>query len=126
MNRELVEMVKKEQKITLAYLFGSRVEGKVGELSDYDIAILTGRGVAGDFRYRFSSSLCRALNTSKVDPIILNSAPIELAYNVISTGKLIYQQSAYERVEFEANTLSRYFDHLPVLRRQRKELLEES
>ncbi len=126
MNRELVEMVKKEQKIILAYLFGSRVQGKVGELSDYDIAVLTDREVAGDFRYRFSSRLCRALNTSKVDLIILNSAPIELAYNVISTGKLIYQRSAYERVEFEANTLSRYFDYLPVLRRQREELLEES
>jgi len=29
------------------------------------------------------------------------------------------------RVEFEATTLSRYGDFLPVLRRQRKEILEE-
>jgi hypothetical protein len=29
------------------------------------------------------------------------------------------------RVEFEASTLSRHGDYLPILRRQRKEILEE-
>ncbi len=126
MNKELIKAIRGEPKIILAYLFGSRAQGKVGELSDYDIAILVDGEVADDFKYRFGSKLCRTLNTSKVDLIILNSVPIELAYNVISTGKLIYQQSVADRVEFEANTLSKYFDYLPMLRKQREELLRES
>lgn len=96
------------------------------ELSDYDIAVPVDGKVADDFRYRFGSRLCKELDTAKVDLIILNSVPIELAYNVISTGKLIYQQSVSDRVEFEANTLSKYFDYLSVLRKQREELLRES
>jgi len=91
MNKKLTNAIKREPKIVLSYLFGSRVQGKVGELSDYDIAILVDGKMADDFRYRFGSRLCKELETSKVDLIILNSAPIELAYNVISTGKLIYQ-----------------------------------
>jgi len=126
MNRILINAIRGEPKIILAYLFGSRAQGRVGELSDYDVAILVDGKVADDFRYRFGSRLCKELNTAKVDLIILNSVPIELAYNVISTGKLIYQQSVSDRVEFEANTLSKYFDYLPVLRKQRGELLRES
>jgi len=126
MNKILINAIRGEPKIILAYLFGSRAQGRVGELSDYDVAILVDGKVADDFRYRFGSRLCKELNTAKVDLIILNSVPIELAYNVISTGKLIYQQSVSDRVEFEANTLSKYFDYLPVLRKQREELLRES
>lgn len=126
MNKILINAIRGEPKIILSYLFGSRAQGRVGELSDYDIAILVAGKVADDFRYRFGSRLCKELNTAKVDLIILNSVPIELAYNVMFTGKLIYQQSVSDRVEFEANTLSKYFDYLPVLRKQREELLRES
>jgi len=47
-----------------------------------------------------------------------------LAYAVIAQGRLIYQQSVAERVEFEAKVLSLYGDYLPILRRQRQEILE--
>ena len=63
--------------------------------------------------------------TDRVDLVVLNYAPIELRYNVIVTGVVIYEQNPAVRVDFEANTLSRYGDYLPVLRRQRKEILEE-
>ncbi|MCD6170422.1 MAG: nucleotidyltransferase domain-containing protein [Candidatus Latescibacteria bacterium] len=125
MNKELTEIAE-HRRITLVYLFGSRVKGKVGDLSDYDVAVLVDGGVPYQFKYQLAYELRNALNTERVDLVILNSAPIELAYNIISTGRLIYQRSVYDRVEFEANTMSKYFDYLPVLRRQREEILKES
>jgi len=64
------------------------------------------------------------LNTGQVDLIILNNAPVELKYKVIATGKIIFQKNSTIRTEFEADALSRYFDYLPVLRAQKKDILK--
>ena len=125
MTKKLTEIVE-QRRITLVYLFGSRVKGKVGNLSDYDIAVFVADKIPYGFRYQLANEVSKALNAERVDLVILNAAPVELAYNVISTGKLLYERSVYDRVEFEATTLSKYFDYLPVLRRQREEILEES
>jgi hypothetical protein len=109
--------------ILLAYLFGSRASGKVGKLSDYDIAVFLKGGFHPDLKYRLGSELGKILGTARIDLVVLNNAPIELRYNVIVTGALIYERDRAERVEFEATTLSRYFDLLPLLRRQRREVI---
>jgi len=61
-----------------------------------------------------------------VDLVILNDAPIELKYKVIATGKVIFQKNSIVRTEFEADTLSQYFDYLPVLRAQKKIYLKSN
>ncbi len=111
-------------EIGLVYLFGSRVSGQVGPLSDYDFAILTENPQDElDLQARFQYALVRILNTDRVDVVLLQRAPIELAYRIIADGKLLYQRDVYTRVEFEADTLSRYGDYLPVLRSQREQIL---
>jgi uncharacterized protein len=59
----------------------------------------------------------------RLDMLDLKQAPIELAYHVISSGRLLYQRSAFDRVEYESNVLSQYGDYLPVLRSQRDQIL---
>ncbi|MBS3788146.1 MAG: nucleotidyltransferase domain-containing protein [Candidatus Bipolaricaulota bacterium] len=61
---------------------------------------------------------------SEVDVLQLNNAPIELQHNVITSGVLIFEESTEEKVEYEARVLSRYGDYLPVLRRQRDEIIQ--
>jgi hypothetical protein len=61
-----------------------------------------------------------------VDLVLLNQAPIELAYRVIAQGKWVYEESRAVRVEYEAYVLGRYGDYLPVLRKQREQILTES
>lgn len=113
-----------ENDISLAYIFGSQLKGKTGPLSDYDFAIFLSRKSSFQFKYRFKNKLVNILNTKQVDLVILNDAPIELKYNVIAAGKIIFQENSIIRTEFEADTLSRYFDYLPVLRAQKKEVLK--
>ena len=111
--------------VCLVYLFGSRVEGNLGPMSDHDLALLVDRAVDGRrVQARLAHELARALQTDRVDVVLLNRASIELAYAIIAQGKLIYEQDVATRVEYEATVLSRYGDYLPVLRRQRDDILQ--
>ena len=111
--------------IKLAYLFGSRADSKEGPISDYDIAVLYSKPQPPKMRHELSHKLAIVLMTDQVDLMVLNSAPIELRYAIIATGTILYEVSLEARVEYEALTLSMYGDYLPILRRQRQEILEE-
>jgi predicted nucleotidyltransferase len=112
-------------KIRLAYLFGSRAQGSVGPMSDFDIAVLFSASPTPNLRYEFVYNLKKNLMAETVDLVVLNTAPIELQYAAIASGTIICETNFGERVEYEASTLSRYGDFLPILRRQRQEILEE-
>lgn len=108
----------------LAYLFGSMARGEAGPLSDYDFAVLAHDGGPQEY-YRLLHELSILMGGAKVDVVMLKEAPVELRYRAIKEGILLYQKDRYTRVEFEGDTLSRYFDFLPVLRAQREEILKE-
>lgn len=110
----------------LSYLFGSRALGKAGFLSDYDIAVLCAPSSGPELMYQIAHELAGTLRTDKIDVINLSAAPLELQYRIIKEGVLLHEKDRYIRVEFEANVLSRYFDFLPVLRKQREDILGES
>lgn len=112
--------------VALAYLFGSRAEGSVGPLSDYDIAALLDREADHEaIRLHLTRQIRRALQieTEAVDLALLNEAPVELAFNVIANGKLICQRDPATRVEYEATVMSRYDELLPMLRAWRQDIL---
>jgi len=122
---ELSTMVPSLEGVRLVYLFGSRVENKLGPMSDFDVAVLVDRAADGPrLRARLAHELARALQTDHVDVVLLNCAAIELAYAVIAQGLVLYESDVATRVEYEATVLSRYGDLLPVLRRQRRDILQ--
>ena len=111
--------------INLIYLFGSQVSGKTGPLSDVDLGILVDHAEASpELQARLAHELAHALGTSQMDVLLLNRAPIELTFTVISRGQLLYQRSLVEKVEYEATVMSRYYDFLPVLRAQQQDILQ--
>jgi predicted nucleotidyltransferase len=113
-------------EVRLAYLFGSQVDGPVGPLSDYDLGVLTERSQdAPQLRARLCQYLARAIETDQIDVVLLDRAPIELAYAIIAHGEVLYERDAATRVEYEAQVMGLYGDYLPVLRAQRHDILEE-
>ena len=111
-------------EITLVYLFGSQAEGHVGPLSDYDLGVLADQAESASYlRSRLAFELGRRISTKKIDIVMLNRASVELAFAVISRGKLLYQRNDAERIEYEAKIMGLYFDYLPVLRSQRDDIL---
>ena len=112
-------------EVRLAYLFGSQTTGQVGPMSDIDLALLFEAGT--DIHAvcaLIAHELVKALSTDRIDLIALESAPIELAHHVISTGICLVQRDLATRVEYEAEVMSRYGDILPYLRAQRRDILQ--
>lgn len=111
--------------IQLVYLFGSRVTGSIGPMSDTDLAILLDHTASVPaLRVELTQRLAEALQSDQLDLVILNQAPIEFAYSVIAEGIALYQRSMLERVEYEAKILSQYCDYLPVLRAQSRAIID--
>jgi len=121
--RVIEGVVSRYPVIRLAYLFGSQVKGDTGPLSDYDIAVLMEDHSDGSQSCSsLGSALAAALDT-RIDVVLLNRAPIELAYAVISEGTVIYERDASIRIDYESRVMGLYGDYLPILRAQRYEIL---
>ena len=124
LERGIVSALTEVSEVNLAYLFGSQVEGDVGPLSDYDLGVLLDHATPWpQIRGQLNHSLIDVLDTARIDLVLLNEAPVELAYAVIAQGKLLYQRDVATRVEYEARVMSLYGDYLPILRAQRRDIL---
>ncbi len=114
-------------ELKLIYLFGSHVEGYIGPLSDYDFGVLLERkNGPSEYRSLLYSAFTKKLGTELIDVILLNAAPVELAFNIISYGELLYESNAESRIEYESKVMGLYFDYLPILRAQRHDILKGS
>jgi predicted nucleotidyltransferase len=114
-------------QIQLVYLFGSQVTGNTGPASDYDFGVLLDSTAAWpQIRAELGHRLAKALDTGQIDLVLLNRAPIELAFAIIAQGELLFERDAATRVEYEARIMSLYGDYLPILREQRRNILEDT
>ncbi len=129
MNEELLKagllpVLKNCPEVELVYLFGSQVGGNTGPQSDYDLGVLINQATdVSRIRDWFTREVGRALEADRIDVVLLNKAPVELAYSIIAQGVVLYQHDLVTRVEYEAQIMSRYGDYLPVLRAQRDDIL---
>ena len=125
LQRRIEDFVSARAQVRLVYLFGSQIGGEIGPLSDVDLGVLLARDApVTRIRAQLAHLFSAALEGNSADLVILNQAPIELAYAVIAQGKIIYQRDRAERVEYEADVMSRYGDYLPFLRAQRQDILK--
>lgn len=98
-----------------AYLHGSRATGSAGAGSDVDIAAYFGADAPQAFE---------VLLPHKVDLLVLDHAPLELAGRVAVNGRLLFEDDAVSRVRWEATTRKIYFDELPRITRAHREFAE--
>jgi predicted nucleotidyltransferase len=121
---KLPDVLPNLKEVSLVYLFGSRVEGRLGSMSDYDLGVLVDRTAhEAQVHARLTHKLACALGADRIDVVLLNRAPIELAYAIIAQGEVLYQRDVAVRVEYEAQVMNRYGDYLPVLRAQRDDIV---
>jgi predicted nucleotidyltransferase len=125
--RPVAEAAADMPEIQLVYLFGSQITGNIGPVSDYDFGVLLDSKVAWpQVRAELGRRLAQALDTGRIDLVLLNRAPIELAFAVIAQGELLFERDVATRVEYEARIMSLYGDYLPILREQRRDILEDT
>jgi predicted nucleotidyltransferase len=98
-----------------ALLHGSRAAGTHRADSDVDVAAWWAGAAPPAFE---------VLLPPKVDLLVLNSAPLELAGRVAQYGVPLFDDDPPARVRWVATTRKIYFDELPRIRRSHQEFLE--
>jgi len=113
-SKGVVEFLSEQERVKLAYLFGSAAEGKEGKLSDVDLAVYLDESLSKKEKFNLQlkliSELTSILKTDKVDLAIMNDAPISLNYEIIKANHPLLVRDEGERIDFEHGILSRYLD----------------
>jgi len=116
--------------IVSAYLFGSFSKGNAGKASDIDLAFLIDETA-------YKSDPINAMSPAhliaarigieynkETDVSILNSSSLEIAYQVITSGKCIFEVDPEKRMEYELKIKGMYIDFKPFLTELRAKSLE--
>ncbi len=117
LERALTAVLERYPDVKLAYLFGSQARGTARTLSDVDVAILLEEdGDRHAVVLELAAELSGAAGGRHVDVVVLNTAPVALAYRVIRDGRLLLSRDERARVEHWARTVDRYIDMAPFRR----------
>src|SRR3989344_4990019 len=87
--------------VEVVYLFGSQAEGVAGKASDIDIS-----------------------NFRTMDIVFLQRASLELQFDVIRHGKVLFESSSDVRMNFEERVATLYRDFKPILKQFNNAILE--
>lgn len=129
---EVKRFLENQGDVKLAYLFGSYAKGKEGPLSDVDIAVLLDERLSESKRFKLRLKLITKISAilglreaEKLDVVIMNDAPVNLNYEIIKHGKILFADDVGERIEMESKILSKYLDRRYYERRGLNILLEK-
>ncbi len=122
----------KKLKVGLVYLFGSRAEGTAGPSSDYDIGVVFTdptivRGdTTGVYNILFDifSGVLDLSDFRSVDIVFLERASLELRFDAIRHGVVLFEISSEFRAEFEERVSMLYRDFRPLLDEFNRAILE--
>jgi hypothetical protein len=112
-------VVERHQEVLVAYLFGSVARGTSGPLSDVDVAVLLSDGV-DPFAAQLDlmGDIASAIRSDEVDVVVLNTAPVSLAYRVLRDGVLLLSRNDVARIRHRVGVIDRYLDMEPFRRVQ--------
>ncbi|MCK4225919.1 nucleotidyltransferase domain-containing protein [candidate division WOR-3 bacterium] len=120
-----------EAKIGIAYLFGSYAEEIANPGSDIDIGIvfqdtLIIRGntfkIYNDIYQIFSDKIPE--QAEDLDIVFLERSTLELQFDVIRHGRVIYETSIDFRLDYEEHVTLLYADFCPLLEEANQAILE--
>jgi predicted nucleotidyltransferase len=101
-----------DARVRFAYVFGSVAAGTARPDSDIDLAVsVSPRGTMLDDA-RLHDALAAALGREDVDLVVLEDAPLWLAYRVVG-GKPIYSRNDVARVRHRAAVEHEFLDFKP-------------
>jgi predicted nucleotidyltransferase len=105
-----------EPDVLVAYLFGSQARGTATALSDVDVAVLLAPGWSFDRHLELIDGVAGVVGSNRADVVVLNDAPVALAYRVISDGRPLVVHDEGARVRHWVETVDRYLDMAPLRR----------
>jgi uncharacterized protein len=120
--RAVARCAARRREIHAAYLFGSTARDRPRPDSDLDIAVLLARPLGPSrslsYRLKLMTELGAGLHRTDIDVVILNDATPLLAHRVLSSGTLVFERSASDRVRFQVRIAGLYADLVPMFETQ--------
>ncbi|NJE11154.1 nucleotidyltransferase domain-containing protein [Thermococcus sp. MAR1] len=107
------------EDVLFAYIHGSFLEGR--PFRDIDVAVFV-RSKPGRFYEMELEDELSGLTGFPVDVRLLNDAPVEFRFHVIS-GELLFSRDERARCDFEERTMREYHDYSRYLEMYRGEAL---
>ncbi len=114
-NKEIEEISKKLRRmkeIKFAYLFGSAATGKMGNLSDIDIAIYLDKFLPKDkildIHLKVIHEVSSVLQNDNIDVVVMNESNASINYSIICDG--IKLKDNKERIDAEYMIMKEYLD----------------
>jgi predicted nucleotidyltransferase len=127
LKEKLAGFFRMKEEVSLAYLFGSSLQGKSGKDHDIDIGLFLNprlyesldEGNPYGYKAEMIVELMNLLKYDLIDLVILNKCTPVLAYQVIHHGTLLFARSEKTRIQFELTSLKRHADtkHLRNIKR---------
>ena len=111
------EVIERDARVVVAYLFGSHARGEARPGSDVDVGVLLvddGPARLGGPRDDLARALERSLGVP-VDVVDLDRAPADLVHRVLRDGDLVLERDPVRRVRFEVKRRAEYLDLKPYL-----------
>ena len=107
--------------VNLVYLFGSLAEGKNQPLSDVDIGVVffskfIHRNNFNKVYNELYDIFTNVYPDESIDIVFLQKAGLELCFDAITNGQILYEFSKDERFQFEEKINIFFADFNPLLR----------
>jgi len=114
-----VDVLTRDSRVRLVYLFGSAVDSASPVARDVDLAVWTEPRLTVEDLVQLRAQLVDVVHT-RIDLISLNDAPIVLAKEVADHGLCLYAASDDVETEFVVRARARFWDFAPFLKTQWK------
>jgi predicted nucleotidyltransferase len=106
-----IRYLENQPEVRFAYLFGGLAVGQPRPLSDIDLAIYLAEGSrASRVKMKLLSNLIDLLRTEEIDLVLLNTAPLPLAYRIIKNKRLLVDRDPFLRHRYESLIIREYLD----------------
>ena len=101
------------KEVNTVYIFGSFLEKE--DFNDIDVALLLSESLDSYKSLKFSLKVAGELERQikprfEFDVKILNNSPIELQFEVIKKGRVIFSRDESSRIDYESEVISTYLD----------------
>jgi predicted nucleotidyltransferase len=125
MDEAIRRVLAADPRVAYALVFGSFATGHSSPFSDLDIAI--GLKPRVDLDHRAIGRLTTQLEQGTgrtVDLVVLDEAPLALAYRIFRDGRLLYEADRAARVRKQALAVLEYLDFKPFEQRCTRAVLD--
>ncbi len=114
----IIHYFKGTDEVSALYIFGSVGEGRKTGESDIDIAVLIDESKLQRKNFELLKrkyyAASPAFSMRPVDIVILNTAPPFLKYQVLKTGRILFDRNRKFRVRFTERAITEYLDYKPI------------